>query len=302
MDRAIYDYILQKTGDPEMAAQMASAVAQKPGIMSRLQNNPTGQFAGPQPEARNQDPMNKSFVDFNMQHALPNFARSAAGLNPAFEIAGGAAQMATGDPLGGAERAIMGAFWPMRRKPKRTDADYINLRTGQPEPRPIDLDDRGRADWDAATAAAQARWKAERPNDQSSESGGLGLDVPPRTDGNPPQADPPVDPPSKSNEVSRSTPFNANERQKVRRAVYLMWRDNKVNADSNIKYDDIAWAVSDGVKKSAVEKYLKGALKNEMKSTGSIKKFANAIDKDLFKGIGIGILGGSAALSDGGEY
>jgi hypothetical protein len=118
MDRAVYEYILKKTGDPQLAQQMAESVVSTPGILSRLQNNPLGRFDGTAPEARNADPMNKDFISFNRDHVLPDFARSAAGMNPAFEVAGGAAQMATGDVAGGATRAAMGAFWPMKGRAK----------------------------------------------------------------------------------------------------------------------------------------------------------------------------------------
>lgn len=292
MDQAARNRMVQLMGDPNL------------GLSTRDQLL-TSLATKPEAELRNPDPMNKNFVDFNLEHALPNFARSAAGLNPAFEMAGGAAQMATGDLAGGAQRAVFGAVWPKifrGKKAIRPDSELIDLSTGQAHPRPIGLDAAQRAEWEAATVAAQARWRDQPRSNQSSESTDVGSHAPPRSGDDPLPGSFPGDHPSKSNEAS-SVPFNNRQRASIRRAVHLLWSQGKINKNTDVKYDDIAFALREGVKRSSVEKYLKGKLKAEMKGAGSARNFKLGIDKDIYKSI-LGTLtaGGAAAGASDPDY
>jgi hypothetical protein len=120
----VYSYVLQATGDPGKAAQAMQMAAQRagqtPGIMSRVQNDPFGSF-GREAEARNPDPANLSFSQFNDPSVNPNapimeFGRQALGMVTPYELGGGAAQMATGDVMGGAARTAMAfPFFPKIR-------------------------------------------------------------------------------------------------------------------------------------------------------------------------------------------
>lgn len=117
----VYSYVLQATGDPGKAAQAMKMAAERAGatsgIMSRVQNDPYGSF-GPQAEARNPDPANLSFSQYNDPRVNPgapivDFGKQALGMVTPYELGGGAAQMATGDVMGGAARTAMSfPFFP----------------------------------------------------------------------------------------------------------------------------------------------------------------------------------------------
>jgi len=178
----VYSYVLQATGDPGKAAQAMQMAAQRagqtPGIMSRVQNDPFGSF-GREAEARNPDPANLSFSQFNDPSVNPNapimeFGRQALGMVTPYELGGGAAQMATGDVMGGAARTAMAfPFFPKIRFGKaktgnpladKPDSYFIDLASGRAKPMDPALDADAKAIWSDMQAQARKRWEVENPS------------------------------------------------------------------------------------------------------------------------------------------